>query len=249
MKKDFLLEEELYIPVKEYFVSIGYEVKAEVGHCDVFAMKENQVTVVELKKGLTIELLIQAANRQRFADIVYIAIPKPKINFYSKKWKDILHLLRRLQLGLILVSKKDNEHNIKVALEPTTFDIKKSVSASKKKRNALVKEFKSRSLEDNVGGSRGKKLMTAYREQAIKIAEYIMDNGATSAADLAKIGFDHKKAYSIIYKNYYNWFEKLEKGRYILNEKGIEEIGARIKHKEIEELNDSKSCETEIYCP
>ncbi|MBK1813001.1 hypothetical protein JHL18_20460 [Clostridium sp. YIM B02505] len=227
MKKDFLLEEELYKPVREYLSSIGYDVKAEVGNCDVFAMKDDKVAVVELKKGLTIELLVQATNRQKFADLVYVAIPKPKINFFSKKWKDICNLIKRLQLGLILVSKKDSKYEVKIAIEPAPFDIKKSINSGKKKRNRLVKEFKGRTLEDNVGGSKGKKLMTAYREQSIKIAEYMMENGQTSAADLAKSGFNHKKAYSIIYKNYYGWFNKLNKGMYELSEAGVEELKKR----------------------
>ncbi|GKU23496.1 DUF2161 family putative PD-(D/E)XK-type phosphodiesterase [Clostridium folliculivorans] len=231
MKKDFLLEEELYKPVREYLTSIGYDVKAEVGNCDVFAMKGDKVVVVELKKGLTIELLVQATNRQKFADLVYIAIPKPKINFFSKKWKDICNLIRRLQIGLILVSKKDNEYTVKINIEPAPFDIKKSVNSGKKKRNSLVKEFKGRSLEDNVGGSKGKKLMTAYREQSIKIAEYMMENGPTSAASLSKIGFEHKRTYSIIYNNYYGWFKKLDKGMYELSEEGVSEIRNREKLK------------------
>lgn len=227
MKKDFLLEEELYKPVREYLISIGYDVKAEVGNCDVFAMKDDKVAVVELKKGLTIELLVQATNRQKFADLVYVAIPKPKINSFSKKWKDICNLIKRLQLGLILVSKKYNEYSVKIAIEPAPFDIKKSINAGKKKRTSLVKEFKGRSLEDNVGGSKGKKLMTAYREHSIKIAEHMMENGPTTAANLSKFGFEHKKAYSILYKNYYGWFKKLDKGRYELSEAGVEEIKNR----------------------
>lgn len=181
MNNIITLEEELYAPVRDYLKSLGFEVKAEVNHCDCVAVKNGNILVVELKRGLTIELLIQAVKRQKIADSVFVAVPKPKINTFSKKWKDICNLLRRLELGLMLVSKKDSKYSVEVVIDPLPFDFRKSRYAAKKKRVMLMGEFNGRTSDKNTGGCRGKKIMTAYKEQASKIAEYIIKNGPASA--------------------------------------------------------------------
>ena len=224
MNNDFTLEEELYAPVRDYLKSLGFEVKAEVEHCDCVAVKDGNILIVELKRGLTIELLIQAVKRQKIADSVFVAVPKPKINTFSKKWKDICNLLRRLELGLILVSKKNDEYSVEVPIDPLPFDFRKSRYAAKKKRVMLMGEFKNRTSDKNVGGCKGKKIMTAYREQTVNIANYIIKNGPSSASNLSSAGFEHKKAYSILYKNYYGWFAKEEKGIYKVTDKCLKEI-------------------------
>lgn len=224
MNNIITLEEELYAPVRDYLKSLGFEVKAEVNHCDCVAVKNGNILVVELKRGLTIELLIQAVKRQKIADSVFVAVPKPKINTFSKKWKDICNLLRRLELGLMLVSKKDGKYSVEVVIEPLPFDFRKSRYAAKKKRVMLMGEFNGRTSDKNTGGCRGKKIMTAYKEQASKIAEYIIKNGPASAKKLSASGFEHKKAYSILYKNYYGWFKKEGKGIYSITDKCLKEI-------------------------
>lgn len=77
-------EVDLYQPVKDYFVKEGYEVYGEVNHCDVAAVKESELVIIELKLSLTIDLLIQATKRQRLTNQVYVAIPKPKYSLRSK---------------------------------------------------------------------------------------------------------------------------------------------------------------------
>ena len=120
MEKSFTYEEELYNPVAEYLLGLGFEVRAEVNHCDICAIKDNQLLIVELKKILSIELLIQATKRQKLADLVYVAIPRPKSYRQNKKWNGTLQLLRRLELGLIFVSKttKNNKVDVIIDLSP-----------------------------------------------------------------------------------------------------------------------------------
>ena len=68
-----LLERDLYGPVRDYLQSLGYEVKGEVKNCDVTALRDGELIVVELKRGFTLELIYQAVDRQRIADGVYVA--------------------------------------------------------------------------------------------------------------------------------------------------------------------------------
>ncbi|MEN8905832.1 MAG: DUF2161 family putative PD-(D/E)XK-type phosphodiesterase [Clostridiales bacterium] len=224
MKMDFLLEEDFYKPVSEYFKKKGFEIRGELGHCDVFGIKDDKILVIELKKGLTIDLILQATKRQKIADEVYVCIPKPRIKFGNKRWRDIYYLLKRLELGLIFVSRNEKNILVDVILEPKVFDIKKSKSLNKKNREKLLKEFKGRSFDDNIGGSRGRKIMTAYKELALKISFHIKDNGPASALELSKNGFDKKTTYSILYNNYYKWFNKIGFGLYDISEEGILEL-------------------------
>jgi hypothetical protein len=239
-----IYEKDLYLPIREFFISQGFEVRGEVEHCDLCAIKNDEVVVVELKKNLSVELLVQAANRQKIADLVYVAIPKPKKLKMNSKWKDICHLLRRLEIGLILVDFSINKY-VEVIVQPEPFDRVKSIQRNKRKRSKLVEEFKGRHQDLNIGGSRGTQLMTAYRENALYIACCIDSLGPMSAKQIRKYGSDEKKTYSILYQNHYGWFYKVSDGIYDLTDKGKQDI---LVYKELsdnikERINEKK----EIY--
>lgn len=219
-KEKKLLEEDLYKPVHDFLENQGYTVRAEVDHCDVAAIKDETLLIVELKKNLTVELLSQAVNRQKAADIVYMAIPKPQKMKANSKWKDICYLIKRLELGLIFVNFKGKQAFVEVAIEAKSFDFAKSKSMAKRKRNHIIKEMQGRNKDLNVGGSKGKKLVTSYRENSIFIACCLNKFGPMSPKKLREIGTDCKKTVSILYKNYYGWFEKKSRGVYELNDEG-----------------------------
>ena len=86
---DKIKESDLYQPIKDYLDSLGYDTKGEVKDCDITAIKDGELIVVELKKGFTIELLYQAIERQKIADSVYVAIPLPKRGYKNPHYKDI----------------------------------------------------------------------------------------------------------------------------------------------------------------
>lgn len=218
MKNDFL-EEDLYKPIHDFFVQEGYEVRSEVNFCDICATKDDQITIIELKKNLSVDLLAQAVKRQKIGDFVYIAVPKPKRLIGTSKWKDICYLLKRLELGLILVS-LDGRNLVEIPVLPKPFDMKRSRQSSKNKKNKLIEEIKGRSMELNVGGSRGRKLVTAYKENAIHIACCLNLFGPMSAKKIVQYGTDSNKTWSILNKNFYGWFYKHDKGVYGLSDAG-----------------------------
>src|SRR5690625_667670 len=100
MTKKKLYEADLYEPVQHYFQSLGYRVQAEVNDCDVVALKDDSLIIIELKLNLNITLLMQAANRQKLTPDVYIAIPRPKSSLRRRRWRDLVHLIRRVEFGL-----------------------------------------------------------------------------------------------------------------------------------------------------
>ena len=222
--KKHILEEELYQPVRDYFTKLGFQVNGEVNHCDAVATKDGSIVVIELKRVLSMELMTQAVKRQKFADLVYMAVPRNDEDFQSSKWQDLFHLIRRLELGLIFVTLRDDVSFVEVAVDPVPFDRQKSIASGKKRRLQLIREVQGRMMDLNTGGSRSRKLMTAYREQALYVACILERIGEAGPKEISELGTDVKKTQSILKNNFYRWFDNPQRGRYRLSEKGAKEI-------------------------
>lgn len=223
-KRQEIMEEDLYAPVKDYLIRQGYDVKGEVRNCDVSALKGETLLVVEMKKTLNLDVILQATLRQRVADIVYIAVPKKGRILFTKRWKNICHLLRRLEIGLLLVSFRGDVSIVEEALEPKPFSREKSRGVSNKKKSLVLKEFSERQGDYNTGGCTRKKLVTAYREKSIQIAALIKAGGPLSIKQLKDRGADCDKAAKILQDNYYDWFIRVSRGVYDLSNRGKVEI-------------------------
>lgn len=211
-------ETELYEPIKVYLEKLGYIVKGEVGAIDIFAMKDEQSIAIELKNQITLKLIYQAIERQKIADDVYIAVPKSALKSHQINYRSFILLLKRLSLGLIIVQ----NDSISVLLDPSEYDLELSKKRNKKKHIKLIKEFKNRSSDLNIGGSRGKK-MTVYREKTILIAQTIQEYKILSPK-LIKEMTGIAETPSILQKNYYGWFYRVRQGLYALTDQGILEI-------------------------
>jgi hypothetical protein len=222
-EKQKLKEVDLYKPIQTYFLREGYEVYAEVKDCDMVAFKDDELVIIELKLTLGVDLLIQATKRQRLTDIVYIAIPKTNDRLNSKRWKDKCHLIRRLELGLIVVTFSGKRAKADIIFHPTPFHRRKSMAQSKLKRERVMTEINGRSADFNVGGSNRTKIMTSYKENCIQIACYLEKFGPLSPKALVQIGTGHKTS-SILSKNYYGWFERIKRGSYVISQKGKQEV-------------------------
>ncbi|WP_273126785.1 DUF2161 domain-containing phosphodiesterase [Bacillus weihaiensis] len=222
-EKEKRQEIDLYKPIQRYFIKEGYEVYGEVKDCDLAAVKEDSLLIVELKLNLTVDLLIQATKRQKLTDQVYIAIPKPKVTKKSRRWRDICQLVQRLDLGLIVVSLESQRKKVDIVCHPPNSEFSGYKRVNKRKRENLLKEVNGRSADYNVGGSTRTKIMTAYKENCIQIAVYLHQFGELSPKKLKELGTGEKTS-SILMKNYYRWFDRVRRGVYILNETGIHEI-------------------------
>jgi len=212
-----LYERELYEPLRQHLTDCGFEVRSEVHKCDLVAQKADLLIIVEMKRHLSFDLLAQAVERQSYADAVYVCVPKPAGLKQDKLWKGKMKVLRQLGLGLLLVGRIGQNHTVEEALSP---EQAAPLRASVKKRQALRKEFGKRSLDLNIGGSRGVPLVTAYRESALFLV-FLLDNyGPLTPKSLRGLGGDSRKTTSILNANYYDWFVKTDEKCYALTELG-----------------------------
>jgi hypothetical protein len=214
-KKAKLRETDLYAPIRAYLEEQGYTVRSEVLDCDVAAVKDDELILIELKVSLTLGLLVQATRRQRASDSVYVALPDPATTKWTLKWKDAKHLLRRLELGLILVDVGAKKPKVEIAFHPEPLEKRKQP----KKRRAILREVAGRSGDYNEGGSTRRKILTAYRESAIQIACYLDALGPSTPRQLRTLGASPKTG-TILYHNVYGWFERVDRGVYALVEAG-----------------------------
>ena len=126
-------------------------------------------------------------------------------------------MARRLGLGLITVRLKDGF--VEVHCDPGPFVPRKSL----KRQKTLLREFARRQGDPNDGGQTRAGLVTAYRQDALKLAVYLYEAGASKGADVAREA-DVKRATIMMRDNHYGWFEKIEKGVYGLSPTGAEAV-------------------------
>lgn len=212
-------ETDLYAPIRAFLEEEGYQVQAEVKHCDIAAVKDGQLVVVELKKAFNLKLVYQALERQSLTEQVFVAIPRPKKGHREKAWKDMLRLLKRLELGLLMVALDSPLQTVDVVLEPSDSLAWKN----RKKREQVQAEMENRQMDVNVGGMTRRKIITAFREKSIRLACILEREGQVSTAVLRERGMED--CIGILSRNYDKWFQRVEKGVYALSEKGKEALG------------------------
>lgn len=211
-------ETDLYEPIRAFLEEEGYQVQAEVKDCDIAAMKDGQLLIVELKKAFNLKLVYQGMERQSLTDQVFVAIPRPKKGAREKAWKDMLKLLKRLELGLLTVALDSPLKTVDVVLEPSDSLAWKN----RKKREKLQAELENRQVDGNVGGMTRRKIMTAFREKSIRLACLLEREGQVSTATLRERGME--EYLPLLGRNYDKWFGRVEKGVYTLSEKGKEAL-------------------------
>ena len=215
MYRKALRETDLYGPVHDYLVSNGYTVRGEVNQCDITAQKGDDLIVIELKRSFSAGLLFQATERQRITDSVYVAVPAPAQMGRNSRWRGMKRVLRQLELGLILVFLEGPAPRVEVAFHPLPYQRQKRSRA----RRAVLEEIAQRSGDYNQGGSTRTKLVTAYRENAIHIACCLEARGPMSPKGLRALGTGPKTA-SILNNNFYDWFERVDRGIYTISADG-----------------------------
>lgn len=206
------METTLYQPVKTFLEAAGYEVKGEVGGCDLVGLSPDDppvVVICELKLSFNLELILQAVDRAAVSDEVWIAArvsAKGRGREADRRYRD---LCRRLGIGMLGVSDRGDVSVIVSSVSPMP-------RTNPKRRTRLVREHQRRRGDPTLGGSTRKPIMTAYRQQATICAEALRA-GPLRPRDIKAHAPDAGK---ILLSNVYGWFERVKPGFYQLTELG-----------------------------
>jgi hypothetical protein len=208
-------EADLYPPVKRFLEAQGYEVKAEIEGCDVVARRGDEpLVIVELKRAVSLKLVLQGVDRQAVTDAVYLAVAPPK----RRELGDVQKLCRRLGLGLLLVGPRD----VEPALDPAPYQPRKD----KRRGGLLLREFARRVGDPNEGGAaRRGPMITAYRQDALRCARHLARAGGAAALAELRAGAGVERAGAIMRDDHYGWFARQTRGVYALTPQGEAALG------------------------
>lgn len=208
-------ETELYGPVKALLEELGFTVKGEVNGCDLVAVRGDDLVVVELKRTFNLDLVLQGVERLRLTEAVYLAVEEPGRTRGSRRWSQVKALCRRLGVGLITVGLGSSGASATVLLDPEPGRPR----AARQQRMRLLREFHSRSGDRNTGGSTRRPLVTAYREDALRLAAFLRSSGPAQVRVIrSETGV--QRAGAILQDDHYHWFERVSRGVYRLSSNG-----------------------------
>lgn len=211
-------EADLAAPVKAHLERQGYTVKAEIGDCDLLAVRgEEPPVVVELKTAFSLALVLQGVARQALFDDVYLAVAVPPKKGWGPRYQQIIRLCRRLGLGLLAV-KGDV---VEAHLDPGPYRPRKSAPRA----GRLIREFERRVGDPNIAGTTGVTRMTAYRQDALRCAAHLGAAGEAAPAAIAKAR-GVARAGVILRDDHYGWFERRRRGIYALTLRGAAALSA-----------------------
>ena len=204
-------EKDLFPIIEKRLTELGFIVKAEVNHVDVMAIKEDKTLIIEMKNTLTLSLIYQGIERQKLTDSVYLAVLKPSDKtLKSRTFREKKAIIKRLGLGLILVDTKNESLSYILDANANTF------RKDSKKRKKLHQEFNLRQNALNQGGVTKTKIITAYRELALRILDYLKD-GEQPLKDIVA-HTKEMKATRVLNDNHYGWFKRVSRGIYALSD-------------------------------
>jgi len=206
------VEASLYLPVKRFLETLGFEVKGEVCGCDLVALREGEpvaLVIGELKLTFTLDLVLQAVDRTSACDEVWLAVRASRRGRGRECDPRVKKLCRFLGFGLLSVSAAGK---VEVLVEPTPWRPRRDA----RRRSRIVEEHRRRRGDPATGGSSRQPIMTAYRQQALACAACL----AAAPARPRDLKADLPDAYKILFKNVYGWFVRIERGLYGLSESG-----------------------------
>jgi len=205
-----LQETALYAPVKSFLEGLGLACKGEIGGCDLVALSgvEPPVVVIgELKTTFNLELVLQAVDRARAGDEIWLAAKlSAKGRHADRRFRD---LCRRLGFGMLGVR---DDGGVELLLSPVAPPPRRDP----KRRSRLVEEHRRRKGDPHLGGSVRAPIMTAYRQRAL-ICALALAAGPKRPRDLRPSVPD---AGAILLNNVYGWFVAVSRGVYELTEAG-----------------------------
>lgn len=204
------METSLYLPVKRFLERLGFEVKGEIHGCDIVAVKPDLpplVVVIELKLRFNLDLVLQGVDRTAACDEIWLAVRSTTRG--RERDPRVRKLCRLLGFGLLGISMRGR---VEILVEPTRWRPRRDPA----RRSQLLDEHRRRQGDPAMGGSTRTPIMTAYRQEALACAAALAA-GPRSVKVLRTTSAD---APTILLRNVYGWFARVERGVYALTETG-----------------------------
>jgi hypothetical protein len=206
------VETNLYLPVKRFLERLGFQVKGEIGGCDLVALSADCPPIViigELKLAFNLELVLQGVDRAGACDEVWLTV-RSAANGRGREHDSRVHkLCRRLGFGLLVVNARGG---VEIVVSPAA----PMPRRDQRRRSRLVDEHRKRQGDPTAGGGSRQPIMTAYRQQALACASALA-SGSQRVRDLRQ---SVPNAPKILQGNVYGWFVREERGIYALTEAG-----------------------------
>ena len=201
-------ETSLYGPVKRYLETLGFSVKGEVCGCDVVALREEEPPIVvigESKLSFSLDLVLQAVDRTAACDEVWLAV--------GAGGRKLARSARAqtLPLSWLWFARSVVRWVGRSAGRAQTWP-----RQDRKRRTRLIDEHRKRVGDPAPGGSTRQPIMTAYRQQALACAASL-SQGPRRTSELRAVV---PNAPSILLRNVYGWFTRIERGLYELTPQG-----------------------------
>jgi hypothetical protein len=191
----------------------------EVRGCDLVARRGDEPPViVELKLRFTLALVLQGIDRLALSERVYVAVPRPPAQGrrLSPEAPSVRRLCRRIGLGLIVVGSA----SVTVVEEPVPYRPR----LSRQRAARLLAEFDRRAGDPNIGGQSRRPIVTAYRQDSLRLAGALAATGPARVAELrAATGVTN--AARVLQRNVYGWFARTRRGTYAVSAAGREALG------------------------
>ena len=203
-------ETALYPAVKSFLEAQGFQVKGEIRGCDIVAVRGSEppiLVIAELKLGFNLQLVLQATDRLRTADAVWLAVPATAKG--NDRDRRAHRLCRLLGLGLLAITRTGR---VEILAEPEPYRPRPNLP----ERRRILREHAARRGDPSQGGITRQKIMTAYRQIALDCAAALQPGPLPLKTLRAQI----PDAGTIVQRNVYGWFDRQARGIYRLNEAG-----------------------------
>jgi hypothetical protein len=207
-----LMETELYQPVKRFLEDLGFQVKGEIGGCDLVGLKADEpqtVIIGELKLTFNLELVLQAVDRAAACDELWLAVRAGPNGRGRENDRRVRKLCRRLGFGLLVVHARGG---VEIVVSPEDPLPRRDT----KRRSQLTTEHRKRRGDPTLGGGCRRPIMTAYRQEALACAS-VLCRGPLRVRDVKTSVPDAPK---ILQGNVYGWFQREARGVYALTDSG-----------------------------
>ena len=212
LAEELSLETSLYLPVKAFLENLGFQAKGEIGGCDIVALNDgcpSALVICELKLSFNLELVLQGVDRSAACDEVWLAVRASVQGRGRETDPRVKKLCRLCGFGLLTVFESGR---VEVLVEPVAWKPRPDA----KRKSRLADEHRRRRGDPALGGSTRLPIMTAYRQQALVCATFMV-SAPVRPRDLKIAAPDAAK---ILLHNVYGWFERVERGLYSLTDAG-----------------------------